>query len=98
MREETAVDLQAGSQASHEVEDAGAEPFAYLFAGIDAQPNVVVAPHANRLHSLEEVNRFIDPVARLENVSQDHEAISAVLSQHVDGPSQVLRMLVNVGQ
>src|SRR5690349_14041607 len=98
MREQTAVDFQAGLKAAHEAEDGGAEMLAYFFIGIEAQANVVIAPNAHSLHLLKKGNRFFHPLSQLENVAQDQEAVCSVLLQHGDSLGQLLRLLVDVGQ
>jgi hypothetical protein len=80
------------------MEDGGAVSLANRLARIEAQANVVVAPHAHRLHVLKQGNRFLDPPAHLENVAQHYEAVGPMLLQHVDGLSQLIRLLVDVRQ
>ena len=58
----------------------------------------MVAPDAHGLHVLKKANRFLHPLAHLENVTQNHETVGPMLLQHGDGPSQLLRLLVDVGQ
>jgi hypothetical protein len=65
--------------------------------GIDAQAKVVVAPDAHGIDLLKQPNRFRNAFAHFENVAQDHEAVGPMLSQHVDGLPQLLRVFVNVG-
>jgi hypothetical protein len=96
--EQAAVDLQAGSQAAHEAEDGGTVASARFGAGVDAQADVVVAPDAHGFDLPKEANRFLHPLAYLEHVAQDHEALGPVPLQHGDGPSQLLRLLVDAGQ
>jgi hypothetical protein len=78
--------------------DGGAVTLAHFFTRIETQANVVVAPDAHGLDFLEEADRLLDPLARLENVSQDDEAFRPVLAQHSDGLLQLPGVLVDVGQ
>ena len=58
----------------------------------------MVAPDAHSLHLLEQAHRLLDPLPRLENVAQDHEAVGPVLPQHGDGLAEFPRLLMDVGQ
>ena len=98
VREQAAVDFQSGLEAAHEGEDGGAVPLAYFLIRIETQANVVVALAAHGLHSLKKADRFLDLLAHLENIAQDDEAVGTMLLQHGDSLSQLLGLLVDVGQ
>lgn len=58
----------------------------------------MVAPNADGFDLVEQANRFLNPLAHLENVTQDHEAVCPLLLQHGDGLTQLLRLFVDVSQ
>jgi hypothetical protein len=45
---------------------------------------------------LKQGNRFLHPLAHLENVAKHNEAVGPVLLQHGDGLAQFRRVLVDV--
>jgi hypothetical protein len=47
---------------------------------------------------LKQANRFLNAIPGLIEVAQHHESVGPVLLQEVDGLSQLLSLLVNVGQ
>jgi hypothetical protein len=83
--EQAAVDLQVWLQTTHEGEDGGAVTLTNLFIGVEAQTNVVVAPDAHGLDLPKQANRFLEPLAHLENVAEDDETLGPVLLEHGDG-------------
>jgi hypothetical protein len=96
--EQAAVDLQVGLQPAHEVEDGGAVTLTNFFIGVEAQANVVVAPDAHNLDLPKQANRFLYPLAHLENVAEDHEALGPVLLEHGESLAQFPGVFVDVGQ
>ena len=87
-----------GVAAAYEGENCDAVALAYFVIGVEAQADVVIAPDAHGLHLLKKDYRFLDPLAHLENVAEDHEPLGPVLSQDGDGLAPWLRLLVDVGQ
>jgi hypothetical protein len=87
-----------GLQPAHEVKDGSAVTLTHFFIGVEAQANVVVAPDAHGLNLLEQAHRLLDPLARLENVAEDDEALGPMLLEHGNGLLQFPGVLVDVSQ
>jgi hypothetical protein len=99
MREQAALDLQAGSKTAHEGQDTRAEPLADLRPRVvTAQAEVVIAPDANRTGLVQERDALLDAFIHPTDVAKDDEAVRTVLPQDRQCTLEFFHMLVDIGQ
>src|SRR5215468_2254388 len=91
VREQAALDLQAGPEAAHEVEDPLAVPLPILRPRVvPAEAEVVVAPDADRTGLIEEHDGLLQAGMHPAHVAEHHEAVGPLFTQDLDGPPQVV--------
>jgi hypothetical protein len=99
VREQAALDLQAGLKTAHVIQTplAISSPVLGLRV-VPAETEVVIAPDTDGIGFGEEGDGLFQAVSHLAQVAQNYQAIDALAPKDLDRPPQVAQVLMDVRQ